>query len=119
MLEYDDCYIELIENYPCNDRNELHKRAGELIRGDENAINKMILGRTRKQYKQDNKERAKETDKKYREKNKDKINEKAKQYREANREKYQCECGSNITKCSKTRHERTKKHQAYINTVLT
>lgn len=61
--------------------------------------------------------------KKYREENKEKIAQKKKEYREINKEKiaqkkkekYTCECGATTTKQHKLRHERSKKHQAYIN----
>ena len=32
IIKFDDCYIELYENYKCNNRNELTKREGEVIR---------------------------------------------------------------------------------------
>jgi hypothetical protein len=30
--DWTDWYIELYEKYPCNDRQELHKREGQVIR---------------------------------------------------------------------------------------
>ena len=57
IVKYDDCYIELVENYPCKSRNELFKREGEIIRANKNdAINKNIAGRSDKQYREDTKE---------------------------------------------------------------
>ena len=49
------CYIELIENFECNNRNELNKREGELIRqykADNNyiVINKNIAGNHLERY---------------------------------------------------------------------
>lgn len=35
----ENAYIELLENYPCNSKEELHKREGEHIRMMENCIN--------------------------------------------------------------------------------
>ena len=32
LLKKDDCYIELLENCPCNSKDELERRQGELIR---------------------------------------------------------------------------------------
>ena len=37
----ENAYIELLENYPCNSREELHKREGEQMRLMENCINKV------------------------------------------------------------------------------
>ena len=53
---FPDVYIELIENYPCNSKEELHRREGELIR--ENickVVNKTIPGRSKEELKQDKK----------------------------------------------------------------
>ena len=35
-----DAYIELVENYPCSDRNELNRREGQIIRKYKN-INRL------------------------------------------------------------------------------
>jgi hypothetical protein len=37
----ENAYIELLENYPCNSREELHKREGEHMRMMENCVNKL------------------------------------------------------------------------------
>jgi len=91
LSNYDDVYIELIEEYPCKNRMELCKKEGEHIRAND-CINKRVAGRTRvehyidnkdkiKQYYIDNKERTKQ----YYIDNKDKLNEKAKQRYLANK----------------------------------
>ena len=82
------CYYELYENYPCNNKEELLKKEGEIIRlfkNDDNyiVINKRIEFRTQKEYKEENKEKIKEYQDYYREDNKDKI----KDYREDNKDK--------------------------------
>jgi hypothetical protein len=41
ILKYNDFYIELLELYPCNSKDELCKREGELIRLN-NCVNKAI-----------------------------------------------------------------------------
>jgi hypothetical protein len=78
----ENCEILLIENYPCNSKEELHKKEGEYIR-QLNCVNKNISGRNQKQYQQDNKDKIKEYLKQYNQDNKDKI----KQYREDNKDK--------------------------------
>jgi hypothetical protein len=70
LIELGDAYIELIENYPCNDRNELNKREGHHIRNN-NCVNKFISGLTRQESGKDAK---------YREKNREVINEKRRLY---------------------------------------
>ena len=189
----ENCYIELVELYPCNSKIELCRREGEIIR-DTTCVNKNIAGRTlkeyyednkqqltdyykeyynnhkeeilekKKQYSQNNKEKIAEykkqyrqtnkqsiiesskqyyennkeqiidKHKQYRENNKEQLNEKYKQYYENNKEKkkqyreihkaeisekykqkYTCECGSTPTIYKKSQHNKTKKHQNFIN----
>tara|TARA_R110001592_G_scaffold343747_1_gene634558 strand:+ start:610 stop:1233 length:624 start_codon:yes stop_codon:yes gene_type:complete len=137
--KYDDIRIELIEYFPCNNKQELGKKEGFHIRNND-CINKNIAGRTKKEYIQDNKEKIKEYrnnnkeekqeyDKEYRENNKDKMKEyyqdnkeKIKAYnkdwyednKEQIRKKITCVCGRTISFQEKPRHERTKIHQNFI-----
>jgi hypothetical protein len=74
-------YIELIEAYPCNNREELCKREGEIIRATNNCINKSIAGRTVKEWYQDNKQHCRELNKIWFQNNKEKRNEWRKQYK--------------------------------------
>jgi hypothetical protein len=80
-----------IEKYPCIDSNEARARERYYLELLNAKLNIVIPTRTRKEYKEDNKElikeKAKELDKKYREANKEKIAERNKKYREANKEK--------------------------------
>ena len=84
IIKYEDNYIELLEDYKCETRNELTKREGELIRKyKDEIVNCKIEGRTRKEYYEDNKEKFKE----YQKDNKDKIQEYHKEYRKDNKDK--------------------------------
>jgi hypothetical protein len=90
--KWDECYYELYENYNCNNKEELHKKEGEVIRlfkNDENynCINLKIAGRTNKEYYIDNLEKIKKQHKQHRIDNVDKIKEHKKQYRIDNLEK--------------------------------
>ena len=166
ILELGDAYIELLEEYECENRNQLEKREGEFIREHKNnCVNRNIAGRTKKEYKidnkvkiseqdklykvenkihiaeqhknyyKDNKEKVLETSKQYYEINKEKVSETHKQYYktnlkkvsethkqyyEANKDKLTkkntCECGSIIQHCDTSRHNKSKKHIAFINT---
>lgn len=174
---YENCKIELIEYFECNDRNELRKREGYHIQKNE-CVNRNIAGRTNqeyrevhkevkqeydKQYREENKDRKRETDKQYREKNDDVIKAKKKEYRMKNKakikehdklyyeqnkellaqkhhekyennkeyfkarskcyydlkknQKFQCPCGSECVITEKSKHEKTKKHIAYLNSL--
>ena len=88
IIKFDDCYIELYENYKCNSRNELTKREGEVIRLLKNeVVNIRVDGRTIKEYRADNKEKIIEINKEYRANNKAKIAEIHKEYRANNKDK--------------------------------
>ena len=83
---WDDWYIELYENYPCNNKNELEKREGEIIRLI-GTLNRYIAGRDNKQYNIDNADKIKQyyienadKIKQYNIENADKIKERKKQY---------------------------------------
>ena len=66
---------------------ELKKRKGEHIKNNE-CVNKLVAGRTPKEYYEDNKDKIKEHEKEYREQNKNKLKEKKKkEYQEANKDK--------------------------------
>lgn len=105
--DFNVCYIELIENFECSNKQALNKREGEMIRqykADEKyiVINKNIAGRTGKEYINENTDKIKiqkqkyreeyaieikEYNKEYYEKNKEKIQQNKKQYRQENPEK--------------------------------
>ncbi len=84
--DWDNWYIELYENYPCNSKEELCKKEGEIIR-EIGTLNSRIECRDKKQYYIDNADRIKEyyienadKIKKYYIENADKIKEQSKQY---------------------------------------
>lgn len=91
-------YIELVEEYECENQEQLRKREGEHIRSYQSTLNQAIAGRTAKEWYQDNIDINHAKAKEYREANKDKTSirqaehykqniEKIKAYREANQER--------------------------------
>ena len=88
ICQFDDFYIELVENCPCNSREELHRREGEVIRNTPNCINKLIAGRGKKEHYEDNKERILEKNKEWAQNNQEKVKEYLKQYHQDNLEKH-------------------------------
>ena len=93
LLEYDDVYIELIENCICNSKEELLKKEGECIRNTK-CVNKNIPGRNKKEKKElckewyeKNKKVISEKNKDYYEKNKKNKIEKSKEWYEKNKDK--------------------------------
>ena len=132
LIKLDDCYIELIEEFPCQNREQLHKKEGEHIRKTPNCVNRRIAGRTGTEYRQDNADKCNQRSKQYRqdnpdynkqyyENNKQSRKQQMKQWRQDNKEHvrdyqkqpYTCECGAVIWLNSKSRHLKTKKHIDY------
>lgn len=56
--DWSNWHIELHEYYPCNNKEELCKREGEVIR-EIGTINKQIAGRNNKEWREDNPEHNK------------------------------------------------------------
>ena len=116
LIKFEDCYIELLEEINFDNKEQLDKREGELIRANLNdVVNKRIEGRTVKEYRIDNADKLKQ----YRVDNADKI----KQYRIDNADKikalknvkFVCECGGKYTYGGKSIHFKSKKHSDYTN----
>ena len=78
----EDWYIELHEEFSCENKEQLNKQEGEIIR-EIGRLNKKIAGRTEKEYYEDNRNKILEYKKEYYEKNR----EYKKAYREANKDK--------------------------------
>lgn len=103
----DNCYIEIIEVFPCNFVEELKAREGFHQRNIK-CVNIKIEGRTQKEYRDDYKEHYIEISKSYREKHKEKLNE-----------KYTCECGKELRLVNKKRHNTTAIHKDKIKNIPT
>jgi len=97
LFELGEVMIELIEAYPCNNKDELRAREGYWIR-KEVCVNKRIEDRTQKEYKKDNEEKIKEYTKDwniqhkdyhkdYYKNNKKQIRDKQAEWRQNNQEK--------------------------------
>ena len=84
-------YIELLEEYPCENSIQLQKREGELIRDLKPALNQIIAGRTIEEYRVECADKIKQTkaisDKKYAERNKERIKEYQNKYYLNNRQR--------------------------------
>lgn len=91
----EDWYIELYEDCPCDDKNQLNRREGEIIR-QIGTLNKEVAGRTCKEWHKENYTI-----------NRNKILEKQSQ-------KITCQCGKVFRYGDKTSHIRTQRHQEYI-----
>jgi len=136
ILKNNDYDIVLLENYPCNNKEELRQKEREYIEKFK-CVNKNIPNRTQKEYKMDNKNKILEKhknyyqenkdklladNKKYHKDNKEKIRERKKDYREKNIEKIKkrlqenicCECGYVCKRDSMRKHIKTLRHQQLL-----
>ena len=88
IIEHGDTYVELLEEVNCENRKQLEKREGEIIKEHkEQCVNKSIAGRTRKEYKTDNSDKIKQDNKAYNLINADKIKQYKKEYSLLNADK--------------------------------
>ena len=95
----ENCNIVLVENYPCNTKDELTIREQFYIKNTENCVNKCRAVTSIDEKRQQLKE--------YHEKNIDAIHARK-------NEKYTCDCGAILSKSSKSRHIRTPNHIKYL-----
>jgi len=117
IIERGDYDYSLVEECSCDNKEQLHARERYYIENNE-CVNKNIPSRTRKEYREQNKEKIKE----YYEDNKEHISERKKEWYQANKEKIEgsrkqkivCECGSEVTKTNLSRHLKSKKHIAWV-----
>ncbi len=119
--DLNDWYIELYEDCPCDRKEQLTQREGQVIR-EIGTLNKQIAGRSNKEWREENKDKLIEKHKEYYEENKDKLKEKKKEYYKENKEKIKslageivtCECGCSSRKYNLERHKRSLKHEKII-----
>ncbi len=112
VLENNDYHIILLENFPCDNKNERNARERHYIETIE-CVNKQLPGRTKKEYASANKEKTDEYQKEYREINKESIKSYRKAYYEINKEKVLAKAKCSICQIMVNklpRHLKTKKH---------
>lgn len=101
---------EIVEHYPCNNKSELNLREAFWIKNNI-CVNKIIPGRTKKEYYLDNKDRLDKLKKIYADNRKDITRE----YDRIRRsKKTNCECGGIYSPNHKNRHLKSKKHINYL-----
>ena len=100
--DWNNWYIELYEDFPCDNKEQLEKREGEVIR-EIATINQVVAGRTKKEYYEENRDKIVDYKKQHYQDNRDEILEQIK-------EKCKCDlCGLEITKVYLKQHQRTAK----------
>ena len=138
IIELGDSYIELLEEFNCENRMQLERKEGELIRKNKlECVNRYIAGRTQQEYYIENKDKISEYKNQWYNENmeniieyknqwyidnKARILEQRKSHYEAyetkRKEPFTCECGSIIQHRDKACHNKSKKHIAFINTII-
>jgi hypothetical protein len=106
ILELGNYSIILIENCPCENKDELHKRERYYIETLD-CVNKIIPGRTQKEYRDANKDYQKD----YYNSNIEKI--KNRKYKHC----YCVCCGGRYTYSNNSQHQKTEKHINSINNI--
>ena len=130
--DFIDGKIFLIEDYPCERKEQLESRERFHIESND-CVNLVIPTRTKKEYfeanketiikykkkhYQDNKECIKQTHKEWYENNRENVLKRMEQNKEKLREKFDCECGGKYTHEHKASHKKTNKHQAYLSSII-
>jgi hypothetical protein len=86
LFELGDVDIVLLENVPCETREQLYARERYYIENTDNCVNKCIPTRTITEWAVDNREKLNSKNKLYKEANKDKIKVMNRKYRDANKD---------------------------------
>jgi selenocysteine-specific translation elongation factor len=86
ILENNDYSIVLLEEYPCETKDQLLARERFYIENNK-CINKVVPTRSKNEYYEENKDKLKEQSKEYYEENKDKLKEQSKAYYKENKDK--------------------------------
>ena len=110
----DSCKIELIENYPCSSKEELEAREGHHQQNNQ-CVNKNLAGRSRKQWREDNREyllQGKKED--YCNNREYRMKLMQDRYETEKTKRMTCECGSEFRCCWLKNHIKTEKHQEYL-----
>ena len=92
LLECDDYEYKLLKDFPCSNKQQLKREEGFWIlhykeQTDYECVNKNIAGRTKKEWCDNNKDKAKENYKKWYDNNKDKAKEHYKKWYDNNKDK--------------------------------
>ena len=117
IVKYEDAKIELIENYPCNSKKELHARERYYIENTPNTINLLIPTRTIKEWNKANPEKVIKAKQKYRENNKEKERLYSKKYHEDNKEKEKLYRENNREKIKITQKKYDEKNKDRVRAV--
>jgi hypothetical protein len=114
----DNCKIELVEECPCQSREQLIKREGFYIQNNE-CVNKRVAGRTVAEWRSANREHVRQKQAEWRSANLEHVKQVIAEWKSANkeriREKITCDvCGGVCSRQHLERHKRSDKHMAAV-----
>lgn len=119
IFDFGDAYVELHHNFPCETKEQLLAEEGRVMRELKDVcVNSKIMGRTKAEYYQDNKEKLLADNAMRRQTNKSYLAVN-RAYYTANRdailarinEKLTCDCGCEVNRSSLQKHQQTNKHK--------
>ena len=117
VLRFEDAKIELIEIVEFQSLSQLKAREGHHIRAGD-CLNKQVAGRTKAEYRVDNREELLKKNNAYNAAHREENNAYYAAHRaeQAARQgaKIECRCGGRHTHGHTARHLKTKQHQAYL-----
>ncbi len=125
ISDWNDWYIELVEDFPCERKEQLLKREGEIMR-EIGTLNHQLPGnylaknkqQYMKDYRKEKSEQIKICKQENYQKNKDTISAKEKEkYEQSGKEKILCECGTYSSKHHFSRHLKSVGHMKYLNSL--
>ena len=117
IIQNGDFTISLVEEFEYESKDVIKQKERYYIENNQ-CVNKQIPGRTKKQYREDNREKFKQWKKESYLRNKEKRKEEYHNNKEKYNIKIDCPiCGCNVVKKGLPRHQRTKKCQSYIENI--
>jgi hypothetical protein len=120
IIKNGDYFIDLVELYPCETKEQLLIRERYWCENTPFCINKQVPSRTKKEYRELHKDKQVEYDKKYYAENKKRLieqtSERRRQRKKENPEKCICDCGGKYLRDNLSQHLKTQNHQNYIQT---
>ena len=137
---WDNFDMILIETMKCESKLDAERKERDYIENLNSTLNQFIPSRTKKEWTEDNKDHVKQYKHDYHINNIDTIHEQKKDYYQENKEHtlnrvkehykqntekckewknkcFACACGGAHTNSTKARHEQTKKHKDYLNSL--
>jgi len=105
---WDDFNMVVIKDFPCENKQQATTEEDRIMREMKATMNTFRASRSRKEYRQDNKEYFINYKAEYFQKNKERITSK-------NNKVCICECGKEYTYRNRLRHEKSNFHKIFLN----